>query len=69
MQYSLVPVLLLYSTGIAMNLELGTVYYSLSISSWVQSSPSVPDLATEILSPYDDGIQGNPVGLLQVCIV
>ena len=27
---------------------------------------SAPDLATEILSPYDDGIQGNPVGLLQV---
>ena len=28
--------------------------------------PPIPDLATEILSPYDDGIQGNPVGLLQV---
>lgn len=27
--------------------------------------PTIPDLATEILSPYDDGIQGNPVGLLQ----
>jgi len=27
--------------------------------------PVIPDLATEILSPYDDGIQGNPVGLLQ----
>jgi len=27
--------------------------------------PTIPDLATEVLSPYDDGIQGNPVGLLQ----
>ena len=27
--------------------------------------PTIPDLATEILSPYDDGIQGNPVGVLQ----
>lgn len=27
--------------------------------------PTIPDLAKEILSPYDDGIQGNPVGLLQ----
>jgi len=27
--------------------------------------PLIPDLATEILSPYDDGIAGNPVGLLQ----
>jgi len=31
--------------------------------------PTIPDLATEILSPYDDGIQGNPVGILQeVCM-
>ena len=27
--------------------------------------PTIPDLATEILSPYDYGIQGNPVALLQ----
>jgi len=31
--------------------------------------PTIPDLATEIHSPYDDGIQGNPVGSLQeVCM-
>jgi len=31
--------------------------------------PAIPDLANEILSPYDDGIQGNPVGTLQeVCM-
>lgn len=29
------------------------------------NQPTIPDLATEILSPYDDGIEGNPVGLLQ----
>jgi RISC-loading complex subunit TARBP2 len=29
------------------------------------TQPTIPDLAAEILSPYDDGIQGNPVGLLQ----
>ena len=28
--------------------------------------PPIPDLASKILSPYDDGIQGNPVGTLQV---
>ena len=27
--------------------------------------PTIPDLATAKLSPYDDGIQGNPLGLLQ----
>ena len=27
--------------------------------------PPIPDLASKILSPYDDGIQGNPVGTLQ----
>ena len=27
--------------------------------------PAIPDLASKILSPYDDGIQGNPVGTLQ----
>jgi len=31
--------------------------------------PAIPDLANEILSPYDDGVQGNPVGTLQeVCM-
>jgi len=27
--------------------------------------PPIPDLASKIVSPYDDGIQGNPVGTLQ----
>ena len=27
--------------------------------------PPIPDLAFKTLSPYDDGIQGNPVGALQ----
>lgn len=27
--------------------------------------PTIPDLAQDIFSPYDDGIQGNPVGILQ----
>jgi len=27
--------------------------------------PVIPDLAQEIFSPYDDGIEGNPVGILQ----
>ena len=31
--------------------------------------PPIPDLASKILSPYDDGIQGNPVGTLQVMIL
>ena len=31
--------------------------------------PPIPDLASKILSPYDDGIQGNPVGTLQVSVL
>ena len=31
-----------------------------------KGQPPIPDLASKILSPYDDGIQGNPVGTLQV---
>ena len=31
--------------------------------------PPIPDLASKILSPYDDGIQGNPVGTLQVIVL
>ncbi|XP_023338419.1 RISC-loading complex subunit TARBP2 [Eurytemora carolleeae] len=27
--------------------------------------PTIPDLAQDIFSPYDDGIEGNPVGILQ----
>jgi len=27
--------------------------------------PVIPDLAQDVFSPYDDGIQGNPVGILQ----
>jgi len=27
--------------------------------------PIIPDLAQDIFSPYDDGIEGNPVGILQ----
>ena len=28
----------------------------------------LPNLETDLMSPYDDGISGNPVGELQVCI-
>lgn len=27
--------------------------------------PTIPDITQEIFSPFDDGIQGNPVGILQ----
>ena len=27
----------------------------------------LPNLETDLMSPYDDGISGNPVGELQVC--